>query len=178
MSGTPRRKPSRAPELALTVQYGSRAARLPSRAKLRKWTRAALKRKANITLRIIGTTEARTLNRRFRGRDYATNVLTFVYREQRPLTGDIAICAPVVAREARQRGVTRDAHYAHLAVHGVLHLQGHDHVRARAAERMERLEARILAKLGYSDPYKEAGAPAQPPRSARLTRLATRHDGR
>jgi probable rRNA maturation factor len=80
-------------------------------------------------------------------------VLTFVYSERRPLAGDIAICAPVVAREARARGVSRDAHYAHLTVHGVLHLQGHDHQRRAEAERMERLEARILARLGYANPY-------------------------
>ena len=154
MSGTPRLKPSRAPELALTVQYGTRSAKLPSRAKLRKWARAALRRSASITLRIVDAREARSLNRRFRGLDYATNVLTFVYRERRPLAGDIAICAPVVAREARERGVSCEAHYAHLAVHGILHLQGHDHQLARAAGRMERLETRILARLGYPDPYR------------------------
>jgi len=155
MSAIPRRKPSPAPDLLLAIQYGVRAARLPSRAKFRRWARAALaRRKAIITLRIVGAREARRLNRVFRGRDYATNVLSFAYRDQRPLEGDIAICAPVLAREARELGVSCEAHFAHLTVHGVLHLQGHDHMRRSEALRMERLEARILARLGYADPYR------------------------
>ncbi len=153
MSGTARRRPNRAPELVLTVQYDVRSDRLPSRAKLRQWARAALRRAARVTLRIAGAHEARQLNRRFRNRDYPTNVLTFVYRERPALEGDIVLCAPVVAREARQRHIGADAHFAHLVVHGMLHLQGHDHFRTREAQRMERLEARILAKLGYADPY-------------------------
>ena len=153
MSGIRSRNPSRAPELALTVQYGTQSGKLPSRTQLRKWARAALRRTARITLRIIGGREARSLNRRFRGRDYATNVLSFAYRDRGPLEGDIAICAPVLAREARERGVSREAHFAHLTVHGVLHLQGHDHLRRREARRMEQLEIRILAGLGYPDPY-------------------------
>ncbi|HYK14078.1 MAG TPA: rRNA maturation RNase YbeY, partial [Burkholderiales bacterium] len=91
-------------------------------------------------------------------RDYATNVLTFIYSKRGPLEGDIAICAPVVAREARRQGTHREAHYAHLTVHGMLHLQGYDHARAAAAKRMENLETRILARLGFADPYAgEAG---------------------
>jgi probable rRNA maturation factor len=155
MSGTPKRKPGRTPELALTVQYGPSPARLPSRAKLRLWVRAALGRSARLTIRIVGLREARLLNRHYRGRDYATNVLTFVYSKQGPLEGDIAICAPVVAREAHRRGVHREAHYAHLTVHGVLHLQGFDHERAADAKRMERLEVRILNRLGYANPYQD-----------------------
>jgi len=155
-SGTPKRKPSRAPELALTVQYGIRPAQLPSRARLREWAHAALRRTAAVTLRIIGTREARGLNRRFRRRDYATNVLTFAYPEQRPFGGDVAICAPVAAREAHARGISRDAHYAHLVIHSMLHLQGYDHEDERDARRMERLESRILTKLGYADPYARA----------------------
>ena len=176
MSGTPRRKPSRATEPALTIQYGSRSAKLPSRAQLRTWVCAALARRASITLRIVDGREGRSLNRRFRGRDYATNVLTFVYGDQRPLAGDIAICAPVVAREARARGVSCEAHYAHLAVHGVLHLQGHDHARAPEAQRMERLEARILARLGFADPYQAKRAAAKPLRASRMT--PSRKNGR
>jgi len=137
----------------LTVQYGTRPAQLPSRAKLGAWARAALGKSARITLRIVGKREARRLNHHYRGRDYATNVLTFVYSDRRPLEGDIAICAPVVAREARMHGISAEAHYAHLVVHGVLHLQGHDHERAGEARCMERLETRILARLGYADPY-------------------------
>ena len=153
-SGTPKRKPSRAPELALTVQYGISSARLPSRATLRKWVQAALRRTAAVTLRITGEREARGLNRRFRGGNHATNVLTFAYPDQRPFAGDIAICAPVATREARARGISREAHYAHLVIHGVLHLQGFDHENARDARRMERLESRILARFGYADPYR------------------------
>ena len=157
MSGTPKRKPGRTPErVQTTIQYGTRAAQLPSRAKLRRWVRAALRKNAGITLRLVGTREARLLNLNYRGRDYATNVLTFIYSGQNPLEGDIAICAPVVAREAHLRGISREAHYAHLTVHGVLHLQGHDHARTADAKRMERLETRILARLGYADPYGDA----------------------
>ena len=154
MSATPKRKPAPTPEAGVTVQIASRAAAIPSRARFLRWTTAALRRKAQITLRIVDSREARTLNKRFRGRDYATNVLTFIYAEQRLLAGDIAICAPVVRREARAQKISMDAHYAHLTVHGVLHLQGYDHVRTRDAERMERLEARILKTLGYDDPYR------------------------
>ena len=157
MSGTPKRRPGRTPERAqTTIQYGTRAAQLPSRAKLRRWVRAALGTSAGITLRLVGTREARLLNLNYRGRDYATNVLTFIYSGPSPLAGDIAICAPVVAREAHVRGISREAHYAHLTVHGVLHLQGHNHARAADAKRMERLETRILAGLGYADPYGDA----------------------
>ena len=155
MSGTAKRRPGPAPELALTVQYGTRCARIPSRAKLRRWVRAALSRSARLTVRIVGAREARLLNRHYRGRDYATNVLTFIYSKRGPLEGDIAICAPVVAREAHRSGVRIDAHYAHLTVHGVLHLQGHDHERAADARRMEKLEAGILRRLGYADPYQD-----------------------
>ena len=154
MSGTPKRRPGPGPELALTVQYGASPAGLPSRTKLRRWVRAALARSARLTVRIVGAREARLLNRHYRGRDYATNVLTFIYSSQRPLEGDIAICAPVVAREAHRRGVRIDAHYAHLTVHGVLHLQGFDHERAADAERMEEREAAILKRLGYANPYR------------------------
>ena len=156
-SGIPKRKPGRTPELALTVQYGPRPARLPSRAKFRLWVRAALGRSARfavrLTVRIVGVREARLLNRHYRGYDHATNVLTFIYSKQNPLEGDIAICAPVAAREAHLRGVRREAHFAHLTVHGVLHLQGFDHERAADAQRMEKREIRILRQLGYGDPY-------------------------
>jgi probable rRNA maturation factor len=159
MSATPKRKPGPAPELALTVQYGTRTARLPSRARLRLWVRAALGQSARLTVRltvrIVGVREARLLNRHYRGRDYATNVLTFIYSRQSPLEGDIAICAPVVAREAHRRNMRIDAHYAHLTVHGVLHLQGFDHERATDARRMEKLEASILGRLGYANPYQD-----------------------
>lgn len=155
-----RRSPggARAERVSLAVQYATAAAGLPGPRRLRRWADAALTRRAEITLRFVGRREGRELNRRFRGRDYATNVLTFVYPERRPLAGDIALCAPVVAREARAQGKRLDAHYAHLVVHGVLHLQGHDHERDDEAQRMERLETRIVRGLGFRDPYGDAPA--------------------
>jgi probable rRNA maturation factor len=161
MNATAKRKRTVTVEPAVTVQVATRAASLPSPARFRRWAEAALQRRAKITLRVVGTREAQALNKAYRGRDYATTVLTFVYAEQRPLAGDIAICAPVVRREALAQGISLAAHYAHLTVHGVLHLQGYDHERTRDAERMEGLEARILKKLGYRNPYRnEAGAAA------------------
>lgn len=148
-----RSRSSRGPRLRLALQNAARSRSLPSAARFRRWARAALARDADITLRVVGEREGRRLNRDFRGRDHATNVLTFVYAHGAPLAGDIVLCAPVVRREARQRGVAPEAHYAHLTVHGVLHLQGHDHVRRRDAEAMEALESRIVRKLGYADPY-------------------------
>ena len=136
----------------MNIQRASRAAHIPPDATLRRWARAALDRPAEVTLRIVAATEARRLNREFRGKDYATNVLTFVY-EKAPLSGDVVLCAPVVAREAREQGKRVAAHWAHLVVHGLLHLQGHDHERRGEAQRMEGRERRILASLGFPDPY-------------------------
>ena len=136
----------------IAIQRASRASHIPSDASLRKWARATLAREASVTLRYVGEAEARRLNREFRGKNYATNVLTFIY-EDRPLAGDIVICAPVVAREAREQGKEVAAHHAHLLVHGLLHLQGFDHERDADAKRMERHERRLLQKLGFPDPY-------------------------
>ncbi|HUL41835.1 MAG TPA: rRNA maturation RNase YbeY [Burkholderiales bacterium] len=140
-------------DLDLAVQYAVRGDNLPSRRQLRKWTLAALKQPAQITLRIVGEKEGRALNRDFLGRDYATDVLTFTYAARRPLSGDIALCAPVVKRAAREHGVSVKARYAHLVVHGVLHLQGYDHHRKTEAQRMEKMEAQIISGLGFPDPY-------------------------
>ena len=139
--------------LTLSIQYARRSARLPSQSQLRRWASAALAQDAKVTLRIVGQTEGRRLNRDYRGKDYATNVLTFAYPEQRPLAGDIVLCAPVVREEAHTRGLSLTAHYAHLVVHGMLHLQGYDHKRSAAAQRMESLESEIVTQLGYPDPY-------------------------
>ena len=136
----------------MTVQRASRAAHIPSDARLRRWAKAALTRSAEVTLRYVAEKEGRRLNRVYRGRDYATNVLTFIY-ETRPLAGDVVICAPVVAREARDQGKDVAAHHAHLLVHGLLHLQGYDHEDDRDAGPMERRERAILARLGFGDPY-------------------------
>jgi len=141
------------PKLELTVQYAVKARNVPSRAQLRRWARAALERDARVTLRIVGQVEAQALNRNFRGKNRATNVLSFVMQEPPPLQGDLALCAPVIAREALAQGKSLAAHYAHLVVHGVLHLQGYDHETGRAARAMEQREARILNRLGYPNPY-------------------------
>jgi probable rRNA maturation factor len=140
--------------LNLTVQRASRAPHIPSDAKLRRWAHAAAP-SGEITLRYVAEAEARRVNREYRQRDYATNVLSFPYGEPgRAAYGDILICAPVVAREARAQGKEVEAHHAHLVVHGVLHLRGYDHERgAQEARRMESLERRILAQLGFPDPY-------------------------
>ncbi len=141
------------PRLALAVQRASRALHIPSDRTLMAWARAALARKAEVTLRYVADAEGRRLNREFRGKDYATNVLTFVHEAGRALAGDIVICAPVVSREARALGKDARAHHAHLLVHGLLHLQGYDHERPREAARMERRERAVLRKLGFPDPY-------------------------
>jgi probable rRNA maturation factor len=138
--------------LKLSVQRASRAAHIPPDRLLRRWAAAALAGEATVTVRYVADAEGRRLNREFRGKDYPTNVLTFTY-ETRPLAGDIVICAPVVAREARQQGKDLAAHHAHLFVHGLLHLQGFDHERGTDAGRMERRERRVLRALGFADPY-------------------------
>jgi probable rRNA maturation factor len=150
---------SAAPRIALAVQRASRAAHIPPDAVLRRWARAALAREAEVTLRYVAEAEGRRLNREFRGRDHATNVLTFVYGA-RPLSGDIVICAPVVAREARSQGKPVAAHHAHLLVHGLLHLVGLDHEREDEARRMEARERRVLAALGFPDPYRPVTMPS------------------
>jgi probable rRNA maturation factor len=147
-----KKSPRRAPGPHLLIQRASRAAHIPSDTLLRRWARAALARSAEVTLRFVAAAEGRRLNREFRGKDYATNVLTFVYGE-RPLAGDVVICAPVIAAEARAQGKAVAAHHAHMVVHGLLHLQGFDHERAADAHRMEARERRILARLGFADPY-------------------------
>ena len=147
-----------APRLALSVQYGTASANVPSRSQFRRWVRKALERDARITIRVVGAAEGRALNRGYRGRDYATNVLTFVLHGEPPYEGDLAICAPVVAREAREQGKDLAAHYAHLTVHGVLHLQGYDHENEADAALMEDREAKIVMALGYPHPYAERTA--------------------
>lgn len=142
-------------KLKLATQYAVHTGSVPVRPQFRKWIKAALMQDAEIVLRIVDETEGRSLNRDFRGRDYATNVLTFVYSNVRPLSGDIVLCAPVVEEEARQQHKNPAAHYAHLTVHGTLHLQGYDHESDAAAAAMEKLETEIMMRLGHNDPYKE-----------------------
>ena len=162
-SSGPGPRPSRAnpvherERLELAVQYAAPRAGLPARASIAAWLRAAARRSpARVTVRFVGRAEGRRLNREYRGRDYATNVLAFAYGRTRDgaLAGDLVLCAPVVADEARVQGKPLRAHYAHLAVHGALHLQGFDHASQRDAARMEECERRILARLGFADPLR------------------------
>lgn len=138
--------------LALTLQWQVDPAPLPRRRTLRRWVGAALERPARVTLRFVGMREGCELNRRYRKHDYATNVLTFVYDDAASLAGDIVLCAPVVRREARAQRMTLTAHYAHLVIHGMLHLQGYDHERNSDAARMEARETELLVRLGYRGP--------------------------
>lgn len=139
----------------LVLQYAAPRAGLPARSSVARWMAAALRRSAAVTVRFVGREEGRRLNREYRGRDYATNVLTFAYDNTngRLLAGDIVLCAPVVAKEARALRKPLRAHYAHLTVHGALHLRGYDHHQPRDATRMERRETRIMKQLGFADPY-------------------------
>ena len=138
------------------MQYACNDDALPSRSQLRRWVHAALEAPMQVTIRFVAAGEGRALNREFRGKDYATNVLSFPYgdHEGDHATGDLVICAPVVRREAReQRKPLRD-HYAHLVVHGMLHLQGYDHEKGeREARRMENREREVLARFRIADPY-------------------------
>ena len=142
------------PELSLSLQFAdaSHRAHLP-RHKVARWIRAALGLSAEITVRIVGAEEGQALNRDFRGKDYATNVLTFDYSHAPVVSADLILCAPVVEAEAREQKITLEAHYAHLLVHGTLHAQGHDHEDEAEAQVMESEEVAILATLGYADPY-------------------------
>ncbi|MFP5356990.1 MAG: rRNA maturation RNase YbeY [Gammaproteobacteria bacterium] len=137
----------------ITLQRRVPAAGIPSPASLRIFAHAALGRRGGeLTLRITDEAESRALNHRYRGRDYATNVLSFPYQEPGML-GDLVLCAPVVAREAKAQGKPLRAHWAHLVIHGCLHLLGYDHEQSQAAEKMEKLEIRILRNLGFANPY-------------------------
>ncbi len=136
------------------VQTATTARNLPSASRIRQWARAALAAEARVTIRIVGRAEGRKLNRCYRRKDYATNVLTFVFHDSPPLVGDLVLCAPVITREARSQRKTVAAHYAHMVVHGLLHLQGYDHETKKDAAVMERRERTLLARLGYPNPYR------------------------
>lgn len=152
------------PLLTLEVQKvldGDTKGLAPKKHQIRRWAQAALRTDAEVTVRLVGEAEGRELNRGYRGKDYATNVLTFVYGEEdgaptiegAPLMGDLVLCVPVVVREAGEQNKPLDAHFAHLVVHGMLHLQGYDHEAEDEADAMEALETDILRGLGYADPY-------------------------
>ncbi len=148
------RRPLAATSLRLSLQFPDPSHRdaLP-RHRVAKWIRAALESHAELAVRIVDGEEGQALNRDYRGKDYATNVLTFDYAREPLVQADLVLCAPVVEREAREQGKTLEAHYAHLLVHGTLHAQGYDHEKARDAKVMEAREREILAALGFPDPY-------------------------
>ena len=141
------------PQLAISIQIASELANVPAKSQFKKWAKAALRVDSEVTIRIVDAQEALELNSQYRGKDYATNVLTFPLTEEPHLMGDIIICAPVVAAEAAAQHKDLTAHYAHLTVHGMLHLCGFDHENEPQAELMESIEIQILAKLGYANPY-------------------------
>ncbi|HEU5294050.1 MAG TPA: rRNA maturation RNase YbeY [Burkholderiaceae bacterium] len=142
------------PALRLSLQFADPSHRaLLARHRVRRWLRASLSRPAELTVRIVGADEGRALNRQYRRRDYATNVLTFSYQQQPVVVADLVLAAPVVEHEAREQRIDLTAHYAHLLVHGALHAQGMDHERAADARRMEARETEVLATLGFADPY-------------------------
>ena len=141
------------PRLALSVQYAVAPGKLPAAAALRRWARAAAERDVKVTLRFVGKREGQTLNALYRGKEYATNVLAFVYDAATPIEGDVVLCAPVLRHEARSQHKSLADHCAHLVVHAMLHLQGYDHHNVRAAGIMEARETAILAALGMQDPY-------------------------
>ena len=145
------------PELTLSLQFGKikdidkHRAALPRR-KVIRWIRNALEVSGEITVRIVDAEEGQTLNREYRQKDYSTNVLTFEYTQD-PVTADLVLCAPVIAKEAKEQKKTLEEHYAHMIVHGTLHAQGWDHELDEDAEVMELRETDILARLGFKNPY-------------------------
>lgn len=140
----------------IQVQRATRARGVPAAASLRQWAGAALAcAPGALTIRVVGEKESHALNRQYRGKDKPTNVLSFRAEDapDEPALGDLVICAPVVAREAREQGKRPRSHWAHMVVHGCLHLLGHDHMKDREARRMEALEIKILKQLGFENPY-------------------------
>ncbi len=141
------------PSLSLAVQYACNSEALPSRAQVRRWAAAAAENVVQVTVRFVDAKEGKSLNCEFRGKDYATNVLSFSYAED-PVVGDLVLCVPVVLSEAREQRKAAAAHFAHMIVHGMLHLQGYDHEAGKCeAERMEMKERTVLARFGFADPY-------------------------
>ncbi len=146
-------------QLSLSLQFGrfddaaAHRAVLP-RHKVARWIRHALATDAEITVRIVGADEGRDLNREYRKKDYATNVLTFDYTQEPLVTADLVLCAPVIEREAGEQNKSLEEHYAHMLVHGTLHAQGWDHETSEAdADEMEAYETAIMKEMGFTDPY-------------------------
>jgi probable rRNA maturation factor len=160
MPHTARKQVNVSPEFSLSVQFASEAADLPSRAQVRRWVAAALEHAAEVTVRIVDSEEAQALNQDYRQKGYVPNVLTFEYGEighdesgRGVLGGDVVICAPVVEREAREQGKPLQHHFANMTIHGVLHLQGYDHVDPHDADIMELREIAILKRFNIPNPY-------------------------
>ena len=146
------------PNLILSLQFGKFAdvalhRSALQRHKVTRWLRAALQSDAELTVRIVDTAEGRALNRDYRHKDYATNVLTFDYAQEPIVSADLVLCAPVVAQEAKEQHKTLEEHYAHLLIHGALHAQGWDHALDEDAQVMELRESEIMARLGFANPY-------------------------
>lgn len=140
-------------KLSLAVQYASDCDQLPTRPQIRRWATAALETSAQVTIRFVDVEEGQMLNHEYRGKNYATNVLSFSY-EQAPVFGDLVLCVPVVLREAKEQGKSITTHFAHLIVHGMLHLQGYDHESGeQEAKQMESKEREVLLRFGIADPY-------------------------
>ena len=143
------------PELTLSLQFADPTHReLLPRHKVARWVRAALACPGEITVRIVDAEEGQALNRDYRDKDYATNVLTFDYQHEPVVMADLILCAPVVAQEAKEQRMDLAAHYAHLLVHGTLHAQGYDHEVDAEAQVMEARESELMLALGFADPYK------------------------
>ena len=149
--------------IELDLQLATEARDLPAEAQLRRWVELALRQRtadSELTIRLVDAEEGQELNRTYRHKDYATNVLSFPAEVPDglldiPLLGDLVICVPVVEREAREQNKALEAHWAHLVIHGCLHLLGYDHIDDEEAEEMEGLERQLLAELGYPDPYRD-----------------------
>jgi probable rRNA maturation factor len=142
------------PQLQLSLQFADKRHRdLLPRHRVLRWVRAALAKDAEITVRIVDAEEGLAINRDFRKKAYATNVLTFDYAHDPVVMADLILCAPVIEQEAADQGKGIEAHYAHMLVHGTLHSQGWDHLKKKEAEAMEAREREILAGLGFDDPY-------------------------
>lgn len=140
-------------KLSLAVQYASDCDQLPTRPQIRRWATAALETSAQVTIRFVDVEEGQMLNHEYRGKNYATNVLSFSY-EQAPVFGDLVLCVPVVLREAKEQRKSITPHFAHLIVHGMLHLQGYDHESGeQEAKQMESKEREVLLRFGIADPY-------------------------
>ena len=142
------------PSLSLSLQFADKRHRdLLPRHKVARWLKAALEGDAELAVRIVDAEEGQALNRDYRQKDYATNVLTFDYAVEPVVMADLILCAPVIEREAEEQGKTLEAHYAHMLVHGALHAQGWDHIEEDEAQAMEAREREVMAALGFADPY-------------------------